>query len=106
MRVCVENATGKLIESQSGNDSDKLQTLIDNAVNAGFKVTDVTASVVDAVQYKALLAGIAPPVPDPIDQWDVLSLRISFNHENRLRALEGKTAITVAQFKTAVKALV
>lgn len=41
---------------------------------------------------------------DPIDTWDVISLKIAFNHENRIRALEGKAAITIAQFKIAVKA--
>lgn len=106
MRVCIEKATGKLLESQAGDDPKLLQTLVDNAVYAGFKASDVQVYVATDVQYKALLDAVAPPAVDPIDQWDVLSLRISFNHENRLRALEGKTAITVAQFKTAVKALV
>lgn len=32
--------------------------------------------------------------------------KVLFNHENRIRALEGKAAITAAQFITAIKALV
>ena len=44
-------------------------------------------------------------LPDPITYWDVITLKVAFNHENRIRALEGKQAITAAQFKNAVKAL-
>ncbi len=40
---------------------------------------------------------------DPVDAWDLVSLKIAFNHENRLRALEGKTAITLTQFKSVVR---
>lgn len=48
---------------------------------------------------------IPPPTPDALDGWDIITLKIAFNHENRIRSLEGKAAITVTQFKTAVKAL-
>lgn len=40
-----------------------------------------------------------------VDALDLVVLRGLFNHENRIRALEGKAAITLAQFKNAVKAL-
>jgi hypothetical protein len=40
-----------------------------------------------------------------LDKVDLVALQVAFNHENRVRALEGKQAITLAQFKTAVKAL-
>lgn len=36
---------------------------------------------------------------------DQISFKIAFNHENRIRALEGKQAVTQAQFITAIKAL-
>lgn len=36
--------------------------------------------------------------------WDVLA-KILLNHENRIRALESKAAITMLQFKTGIKAL-
>ena len=42
---------------------------------------------------------------DPIDAWDAVTLKIAFNHENRIRILEGKSAVTVTQFKTAVRTL-
>jgi hypothetical protein len=45
---------------------------------------------------------------NPNTQWtqaDYVSGQVLFNHENRIRTLEGKTAITVKQFKTAVKGL-
>lgn len=44
-------------------------------------------------------------VRDPLDVWNAITLKIAFNHENRIRALEGKAAITVAQFKAAVRAI-
>lgn len=40
-----------------------------------------------------------------VSQIDIVALRGLFNHENRIRALEGKAAVTVAQFTNAVKAL-
>jgi hypothetical protein len=45
---------------------------------------------------------------NPNTQWtqaDYVSGQILFNHENRIRVLEGKTQITAKQFKTAVKGL-
>ncbi len=53
----------------------------------------------------ALIAFLNPPPPDPIDAWDLISLKIAFNHENRIRVLEARPAVTLTQFKTAVKAL-
>jgi hypothetical protein len=47
---------------------------------------------------------IAPPATDPVDAWDIISFKIAFNHENRIRALEGKAPITATQFRAAVKA--
>lgn len=45
------------------------------------------------------------PTPNPVDAVDIVLLKIAFNHENRIRALEGKQAVSLAQFKVAVKAL-
>lgn len=42
---------------------------------------------------------------DELDSIVPIIFRILFNHENRIRALEGKQAITAAQFRTAIKAL-
>jgi hypothetical protein len=36
---------------------------------------------------------------------DRVSLQIAFNHENRLRVLEGRAAVTMSQFITAIKSL-
>jgi hypothetical protein len=46
------------------------------------------------MQKDRMLSGIAPPL-----------LAIALAHENRIRALEGKAAITQAQFIAAVKAM-
>ncbi len=40
-----------------------------------------------------------------IDRFDALGFKVMFNHENRVRALEGKAAITAAQFRSALKAM-
>jgi len=54
-----------------------------------------------------ITAAMAGPRPDadvtgPINQAE---LKVLFNHENRLRALEAKPAITAAQFIAAIKSL-
>lgn len=66
----------------------------------------------DRIAYNAWVAGGGVPDPAPVtlpadqlDVWDFVSAKIAFNHENRIRALEAKPAITVAQFKTAVRNL-
>ena len=40
-----------------------------------------------------------------LNEVDVLIFRILFNHENRVRVLEGKAAVTAEQFRAAMKAL-
>src|SRR5687767_9729490 len=40
-----------------------------------------------------------------VDALDLVALRALFNHENRIRALESRPAVTAAQFRTAIKAL-
>lgn len=55
----------------------------------------------------AVMAFFAPKAAmDPLEAWDIITFKICFNHENRIRALEGKPAITVAQFKTAIRNMV
>lgn len=66
----------------------------------------------DRIEYGAWLAAgnapdlyVPPPPADPIDDLNVIGLKIALNHENRLRVPEGKSAVTLAQFKTAAAAL-
>lgn len=40
-----------------------------------------------------------------VSSLDLTIFKVLFNHENRIRALEGKTAVTANQFKTALKGL-
>lgn len=40
-----------------------------------------------------------------IDAVDRVTIRVLFTHENRTRALEGKAAVTMNQFRTALRAL-
>ena len=39
-----------------------------------------------------------------VDAMDAVAFKVLLNHENRLRALEGKRTATAAQFKAALKA--
>lgn len=41
-----------------------------------------------------------------INNIDLVLLQIAFNHENRIRVLESRPAVTLNQFKTAVRALI
>lgn len=73
-------------------------TAIDTEANLGgvlapYRLRPVNANVL-AAWHNALADGM-----------DVVQLKILFNHENRIRVLEGKQAITVAQFKAGVAAL-
>jgi hypothetical protein len=54
MRVCIETSTGKLIEAQSG-DQAPLDTLLANALAAGYAAEAVEVKVVDEETYQALL---------------------------------------------------
>jgi len=61
MRVCYEKVTKRIIEMQSGGDTeDHLQTLIDNAVRAGWDPSAITCVYMDDAQYAAAQA--ADPV--------------------------------------------
>ena len=40
-----------------------------------------------------------------LNNTDMTQFQVLFNHENRIRALEGKASITPAQFKAAIIAL-
>jgi hypothetical protein len=62
-------------------------------VTRAYIVRDLTAAELDARAEAKL-----PDVNDVI-------FKVLFNHENRVRALESKAAITAAQFKAALKAM-
>jgi hypothetical protein len=62
-------------------------------VTRAWTIRRMTAEEADAARTSA------------VDSLDALAFRIAFNHENRLRALEGKPAATTQQFRTALKAL-
>ena len=70
-RVCIDKTTGKVIEMQSGgyDESDavvtaaRLDTLRQNAINAGYKDADIEVKWVSAEEYAALVAALpAQPV--------------------------------------------
>uniref|UniRef100_A0A6H1ZME9 Uncharacterized protein n=1 Tax=viral metagenome TaxID=1070528 RepID=A0A6H1ZME9_9ZZZZ len=56
MRVCIETATGKLIESQSGGVGEAdLDTLRNNALAAGLSLSDLDIKYVTAQEYAVIL---------------------------------------------------
>ena len=92
MRVCIEKLTGKLIESQSGGEVDRLpqtvemtdeeyvqyltacdnlefgrlNTLIQNAINAGYDEADIEAKYVTDAEF-AVIMEANKPVPTYAD---------------------------------------
>jgi hypothetical protein len=73
--------------------SGPVDTVGKDSVSRVWTVRDMTSDELDAVKGAT------------VDALDILQLKIAFNHENRIRALEGKPAASAAQFKTALKAL-
>jgi hypothetical protein len=59
MRVCIDIATGKIIEGQSGDAEHG--TLIANAVASGRNAADVEEKAVSRAEYQALLDAASPP---------------------------------------------
>jgi hypothetical protein len=54
MRICIEKASGDLIEAQSG--TAEYGALITNAVNAGHLEADIEEKVVTSAQFEVILA--------------------------------------------------
>ena len=86
-----------------GNKSDKATWRIFFKPEATDPQRSAAQGVVDAFDVEAAenpsadeLAGIA------VDRMDRLQFEVSFDHENRIRAREGKGAITRAQFRDAL----
>lgn len=71
--------------------------------------TQINSAQLTAQQKTTLDAVVAAHDPNAVsplaNKVDIILLKIAFNHENRIRVLEGKAPITMAQFKTALNAL-
>jgi len=71
-RVCIEKATGKLIEMQSGGYEDeklrdaRLDTLRKNALNAGYEEADIEVKWVSDEELQPLMAALNQPTPEEI----------------------------------------
>ena len=71
-RVCIEKATGKLIEMQSGGYEDeklrdaRLDALKQNALNAGYKEADIEVKWVSDEELQPLMAALNQPTPEQI----------------------------------------
>jgi len=67
-RVCILKSTGKLIEMQSGGDDRedlkdmRLNTLKQNALNAGLKEADIEVKWVDDADLADLMEASKPPL--------------------------------------------
>lgn len=57
MRVCINKATGTLIESQSGGSTQAhLDTLLNNAISAGFKAEDIEVKFCTEQEHAQILS--------------------------------------------------
>ena len=72
-------------------------TILPDKVTEVFTVRAKTAQEIAAEQDAIKEASL--------DRFDLVALKIAFNHENRIRVLEAKPQVTVAQFRAALKAL-
>lgn len=73
--------------------SGPVDTVGQTSVSRAWSVRAMTSDELDALKGAT------------VDAMDMLAFKVLFNHENRIRALESKQAVTAAQFKTALKAL-
>ena len=61
MRVCINKSTGKLIESQSGGETQAhLDTLKQNAINAGHAEDDIEVKFVTNAEFEAIIEAMKP----------------------------------------------
>jgi len=62
MRVCIEKATGRLIEAQSGGETQEhLDTLLQNAINAGYNEDNIEAKFIPDKDLHALIESSKTP---------------------------------------------
>jgi len=65
MRVCIKKSTGKLIESQSGGEAPvHLDTLKQNALNAGYTEADIEVKYVTDEEFATIMAFTTAPTPE------------------------------------------
>jgi hypothetical protein len=79
IRVCIEKASGKLIEHQTGKAP--LGTLTQNAINAGYKADEVEEKYVTGAELKLLLDAFPKPANPDKDAFSLLDTdakRIAF----------------------------
>jgi hypothetical protein len=76
-------------------------------VQLGNKWVDSIGGTTTQADLDAFNAAVAAQIQQGTESQEVIqsALKVFFNHENRIRALEGKAAVTRAQFLTAVRAL-
>jgi hypothetical protein len=79
-RVCIEKATGKLIEMQSGEA--ELGVLTQNAVNAGYSEADIEEKIVTAEEYAVILEAQKPvPTLDDIKKAKYYEITAAYQAE-------------------------
>ena len=74
MRICIEKSTGKLLEAQGSGETHpnpkidnkeyaqmNLETLKQNAINAGYKEEDIEVKFVTDAEYQVIMEAIPAP---------------------------------------------
>jgi len=75
MRILIEKSTGRLIESQSGGETQEhLDTLIQNAINAGYREIDIDAKFIPNEDLAALIEASKTPEQLAAEQAKIDSL--------------------------------
>jgi hypothetical protein len=70
-RVCVIKSSGEILEIQSGGDDNpdlmemRLDTLTQNALNAGYKAEEIEVKWVNSAELTAIIAASKPVSPGP-----------------------------------------
>jgi len=105
MRVSINKLTGKMIESQSGGEThpdpkidDKayaevnLETLRQNAINAGYAEKDIEVKFVTQAEYETLAEASKPePTPEQIYEKRVTAKEKEIIRRQAIAELESKT---------------
>jgi hypothetical protein len=96
--VFVSIADAQFVAWKSKEGGSNRPTPIDTSVNLGAVLAPYRLRPTDSAVLAAYQQAAASAV-------DLVQLRLMFNHENRIRALESKAPITQPQFLAAISAL-
>jgi len=94
MRVCIEKITGRLIESQSGGETQAhLDTLLRNAVNAGYKPEDVEVKFITDAEFAEITESSKTPEQKTAELNAPIKARLAELDLKSIRSIRERLAI-------------